>query len=936
MIKKSILPLLLAGAALSASAIPAKQGVLEYPQPDGSTLQITLHGDEFHAWYETSDGYIVLPNANGYMEYATLNSDRIMSTGVRAFNALERSDSQKRLLASIPKEKLMQLMVKTSSAQQSALRAKQRLGGVGFINNYPRTGSPKAMVLLVEFKDVRFQPESTREAFQNLVSQPGYSHNGATGSALDYFTHQSKGKFTPDFCVYGPITLNQNEAFYGASSGMAHDVNPTQMVVDACKLLHEQQPDLDWSEFDNDGDGYVDSIFIFYAGYGQNSGAPDWTIWPHSFSLEKYNQHFKIGDVTVNNYACANEILGTSGNVRNGIGTLCHEYSHVLGLPDYYPTNGSGAYTPGTFEVMDQGSYNNDANTPPNYSCYSRYCMGWLNPRVLTGSEDITLNPIDSDEALVIPTDSEDEFYMLENRQQVNWDSYLPGHGMLIWHIDFDQSYWVGNKVNNTSNHQRIDLIEADNIMTDATRSGDPFPGTSNVRRFTDSTHPAMTSWSGYHIDMPISNINEADGIITFTVKDGGEQLASVQALEPENITPVSFTARWEPGTGVYQYEVEVSKAPLVVPFLTLNVSNATSVDVTGLDPSTEYSYIVRAVSDDRKSADSNRVNVTTLEPTFEQKVVIPAEADNIDIDRFTAHWNELSGAETYYISVHEKLPVDPMYQTVDFTKADNKLMPDGWSSSSNTTGSLKGYYGEAAPSLRLTNSGDRVNTPTFTDKDINSLSFWYRGNSTGENSSLLVEAKVNNEWIPVWMVSPVDKTEGHIVTIDSDSQTIMPVGTKTVRITFQKEGNGSVYVDDFKLGYGATYNKIFHPDYNDADQGTATSAVVENLLPATTYFYTVRAVDANKLSTPDSEEIRVTTADPLGIDTISADTATIIAHAGMIEINAPAGTRVKVYDMAGRLEATATVDATGRVAIPTTEGFHLIAPFGRIVNVTK
>ncbi|MDE6242996.1 MAG: immune inhibitor A, partial [Muribaculaceae bacterium] len=278
MIKKSLLSVALAGFAFSALAVPAKQGVLEYPQPDGTFLQITLHGDEFHAWYETADGYVVLPASDGFMEYATLKAGKIQSTGVRAYNIKERTASQKQLLASIPQQQLMETVRKENSVQQAAMRAQQRLGGVGYINNYPRFGSPKAMVLLVEFKDIKLQPESTREAFQDLVSKPGYSYNGATGSALDYFTHQSKGKFTPDFQVFGPITLPQNEAFYGAEAGTAHDVNPQQMVIDACNILRQQQPDLDWSEFDNDGDGYVDSIFVFFAGYGQNHGAEDWRI----------------------------------------------------------------------------------------------------------------------------------------------------------------------------------------------------------------------------------------------------------------------------------------------------------------------------------------------------------------------------------------------------------------------------------------------------------------------------------------------------------------------------------------------------------------------------------------------------------------------------------------------------------------------------------
>ena len=194
----------------------------------------------------------------------------------------------------------------------------------------------------------------------------------------------------------------------------------------------------------------------------------------------------------------------------------------------------------------------------------------------------------------------------------------------------------------------------------------------------------------------------------------------------------------------------------------------------------------------------------------------------------------------------------------------------------------------------------------------------------------------MDGKWQSVALITPVDKSEAHTVEISNDGDIVMPIGAKAVRITFQKQGNGSVYVDDIKLGYGATYDLKYHPEFTDADQGTATSTVVTNLLPNTTYFYTVRAEDAGKLSTPHSREIKVTTADPLSVDIVEADGATIIARNGMIEVKANAGTVVKLYDMAGRLEATAIVDGTGCVRIPTSEGLHLVAPFGRVLRVNK
>jgi len=938
MLRKFITASLLAGCALCSMAVPAKPGLLSYPQPDGSRVSITLHGDEHGGWYESADGYVLVPGAGGALEYATLRSGKLVSTGVLAMDVALRPQSQKSMLAALPQGEIL-AKARTQAEERSTMaRMMRRAGGsgTGLINNYPTVGSPKAMVLLVEFADVKFQTPDANAAFTQLATQNGYSYGGATGSALDYFKEQSGGIFSPDFKVFGPIQLSNGESYYGASTPMSYDLQAWKMVEDACRKLHEDQPDLDWSEFDNDGDGFVDSIFVFYAGYGQNEGAPDWTIWPHSAKLfTMYGLNIEFNGVKVDSYACTNELQGTSGLVRAGIGTFCHEYSHVLGLPDYYPTNGSGAFTPGDFEVMDHGSYNNDGNTPPNYSAFSRYSVGWLNPRVLTAPEDVTLRPVTEGEAYIIPTDKDNEYYVLENRQRSGWDSYIPGHGMLIWHVDFDATAWINNQVNNNSSHQRIDLVEADNVPTSDTRAGDPFPGTGNVRQYTSSSTPAMSPWSGYEIDMPITDIHETDGVITFKLKGGGDILAPVKALDPTNVTPVSFTANWEPGVGVYQYEVDVCLAPTLVPFVTLNVQGDTSVEVTGLEPGTQYSYVVRAVSDERKSQDSNRVVLSTLPPTFEQLTVTPMEAEDVGEDHFTARWNELAGTASYLLTVEERIPVNPVYQTVDFVKdADGKIMPEGWTSSSTTTGSLNGYYGEAAPALRLTNDADRLTTPTFDDTDINSLSFWYRGNGTGLDASLLVEALVDAKWIPVMQINPVSRTEGVVVTLSPEADVHVPQGTKAMRITFSKENNGSVFIDDVKLGYGATYDIRVLPAYDNADQGTQTSAYVEGLSPATTYYYTVRATDGN-LTTRRSEEIKVTTGNAGAVDTVDMSFS-LRAVDGAVEVVAAPGTRVRLYDTAGRLEATATVPTNGVVRVPAACGLHLVAPFGKLVNVVR
>lgn len=269
------------------------------------------------------------------------------------------------------------------------------------------------------------------------------------------------------------------------------------IAYDGAVALREAYPDIDFSEYDNDGDGFVDSIFIFYAGYGENEGAPSWTIWPHSAELySMYNLDLQFDGVRIDKYACSNELRGKSGQNLTGIGTFVHEYSHVLGLMDHYPTLlANREVSPGEWDVMDMGSYNNEGHTPPAYNSFERYTLGWLNPRRLTGPENVVLNPIlESNEAVCIQTDKEEEFFLFENRQNSGWDAYLPGHGMLVWHVDYDPELWELNHINNVSTHQNFDLVEADGIYGSGSRNGDPFPGTDNVRSFTSESNPGAAA----------------------------------------------------------------------------------------------------------------------------------------------------------------------------------------------------------------------------------------------------------------------------------------------------------------------------------------------------------------------------------------------------------------------------------------------------------
>lgn len=321
-------------------------------------------------------------------------------------------------------------------------------------SSFPAKGEQKALVILVEFADCEFFTPDANQYFTSLLNAEGCDLDGATGSARDYFVQNSSGIFLPDFDVYGPVTLSQPVKYYGGNDRWGNDEAPHKMIIEACQLLDSE---VDFSLYDRDGDGTIDNVFVFYAGRGEATSGGANTVWPHSARITEWEPmtEYLFDGVMLDSYACTNEQVG---NHTCGIGTFCHEFSHVLGLPDLYATSYSTAFTPGDWSLLDSGSYNNGEKTPAGYSIFERYALGWIDPKVITGAEqEITLRNVAENDGGIIATARENEFFLLENRQQTGWDTYIPGHGMLVWHVDYRESVWVNNTVNNSQRHQYVE-----------------------------------------------------------------------------------------------------------------------------------------------------------------------------------------------------------------------------------------------------------------------------------------------------------------------------------------------------------------------------------------------------------------------------------------------------------------------------------------------
>lgn len=540
--KLTLISLMSLCAAGSAFAKPATTKPLPFTLPDGSVIEVRMHGDEHSSYFTTLDNVMISRADDGFFYYTCLNlNGSLVPSNVRAHNADTRSQAETAEIENIDHEQLRSAYAMKREIALNAPSGPRKIMDEGDLTTFPTVGEPRTLVIMCQYQDVKFSLPNVKQQITDMLNQKDYTNEyGATGSARDYFLHCSNGVFTPQFDVYGPVTLSHDRSYYGEHysyttwSGEVievHDHRPSDMAREACQLADAL---VDFSQYDYNEDGYVDNVYLFYAGYGEadtpnNADA----IWPHQSQFSD----LLLDGVKVQRYACSNEIQYT-GNfdepALDGIGAFCHEFSHVLGLPDLYNTNGATNYTPGTWDIIDSGSYNNHSHTPPMYSVYERYFCKWLQPTVLNEPANVEMRPASNpdksglNDAYIIKTydvtGDLGEYYLLENRQQIGWDKYLRGHGMLIWHIDYDPIIWRRNEVNNVDNHQRIDIVEACGKVyaTASSQKRYPFPGSNNVTSFTDTTKPSMRTWAGYDLNMPITDIAEsADGVITFKFMGG-------------------------------------------------------------------------------------------------------------------------------------------------------------------------------------------------------------------------------------------------------------------------------------------------------------------------------------------------------------------------------------------------------------------------------
>jgi len=512
-----------------AFAGPARRGYFTRLQPDGTEIRLKLVGDEYAHAYATPDGQLVRKDDNGFYTALTKAEEE-------AFTAVRR----------------------TARMQANATRGGSRTAAYR-MSDFPSKGNIHGVVLLVAFADVpfsadsasihdllaaRYNAEDYNEEFSYSFYSPTYkdtlSISGTiSGSARDYFHDQSLGQFTPTFDVFGPITLDNNRIYYGGNERNNTDTNARGMVKDACRKAYDLGL-TDFTSYDNDGDGYVDYVYIVYAGNDEAQFGPEESIWAHAWNL---SSPLTLGSMKISNYACSGELLIDSQDAPAGIGTFVHEFSHVIGLPDFYNTSlkaGEIDYCLDYWSVMDYGLYCLEGYNPAGYTSFERYSMGWIPARNLDLAQTVNLKTTDEDHVMYrvfVNDDDTTSFFVFENIQRTGWNANKPDYGLMISGVNYNPSSWTSNTVNTDKQKHRYHIVPANNDYSYNDEKNQLY-GKANFE-FTPESTPASITQFGDTLRKPVTAITrEKLGSCTFDFM-GGSSIAAPLADSEEDMREV-------------------------------------------------------------------------------------------------------------------------------------------------------------------------------------------------------------------------------------------------------------------------------------------------------------------------------------------------------------------------------------------------------------
>jgi len=558
--KRLIIMLLYITVTKIVIAVPALKVYKKILQKDGSSLNVRLQGDEFFHYFVTDDGIPIIEDSDRGYCYARIEGEQLVSTGVIAHDKKQRTSVEASVLASGHD---------VSRLRKSVMRSRGRRKTVVRKNNSAKyAGAYKAPVILAYFYDKRFSCDSASivDHYTRMLNDDNFREHGAPGSVHTYFSDMSRGQFDLTFDVIGPVRVKQSATYYGGPSVLYGGTDHIGEFIQDAVISAEESCDIDWSQYDWDGDGEVDQVYVLYAGYGRATGGPVGTLWPCAWSLDDAAEYddgnggLLFDNVYINRFACSNELYDDNGTTFMGHGIFCHEFSHCLGLPDMYDTNYGGTPAMGEWDLMASGNYNGEDRLgwcPAGWTSYERAFVGWLDIEELEPNDSIfSMKSLEEDggRAFVIYNDDfKDEYFLLENHKHLKWDKYTPEKGLLVLHVDYDSTLFANNIVNTVgkfnedngydgnfeNKHARMVPLSRVRSISNETYYY-TFPIESNrfvIDSLTAYSRPSMSLYNGAFgeetkINKPIYDISkDEEGNISFVYMPPVGQIADITGI---------------------------------------------------------------------------------------------------------------------------------------------------------------------------------------------------------------------------------------------------------------------------------------------------------------------------------------------------------------------------------------------------------------------
>ncbi len=767
----------------------------------------------------------------------------------------------------------------------------------------PSKGNVQIPVLLVNFADYNFSIKNPITQFNDFFNGKGGSNPQATGSVHEYFIASSDSVLDLQYDVFGVYTLSHKMEYYGANQtnnyGITtnHNIHARELVTEAVQLAIENG--VNFSKYDNNNDGYIDNVSIIVAGYNEAEGGIEHTIWPH---YSEINDEKKYSSKSLSGYLIISEYRSSGGQVQAGIGTYCHEFGHALGLPDLYDTNISENYTIGYWDIMCSGSYNNNGSTPPTYSAFERFMMGWLKPIPITKHGLQIIPPIEtSNEAYIISdgthnlnakSPSPSEYFLLENRQTIGWDAgneALEGTGLLISHITFDKNRWDYNTFNN-QHPLGYDIVSAGMAEPTKSSAADVFPGTTKrttwipqlnngtllldkaISQIRQRNDLCISMHVGKEEHCPLSFGEEEIRIETTygynpEKYDTAHIILHIDSLKCDSIrlTLSSDKFSFSADNGLHWYSVNDTLRTAIIPNSTYDVPLL--VIHTPKQKSCNYTYAFLTAE---TLNETNTAQITIAGRAPRATYITTPKVDSVTCitsSSFQIHWTPQEDADKYYYTLYtigegeseEKETFNAITSLAD-------LKENGWET--NFANPLSSTAG-AGMTIVFNKSEQFIQTPRYTYPP-KAISAWLSNDYTYKSTDSEIGGKITISgtsngitWEKIRDFYVQNTTKDIVLKTELDTTH----DWRQFRITYTHiGGNGGTIIDDWTITYAQNIEYIY-PLRNSTINAPTHSIVFNNLNSSTTYYFSLQAYEEKGCEhhhTSLSEPIAITTGEQI------------------------------------------------------------------------